>query len=370
MKSVGLAVIVGVALWSGTARAQPSALVFEGDATTRDATLAVAAARETLAAAAWKFGDARFTAKEAKAINACMSSAARAPCVNVIIKKKNVTRVAILSLENHQTSQGENELVVSARLLVPADNTFAFDQRFCSRCTDDTIASTTKALLQNLLVQIAQDRGRTVLAVNSEPASAGVFVDDETAGVTNLKISISPGHHTVRIERQGYQTELRNVMGVEGKTITLQVKLVRSGAALTATAPEPVAKVPPATAVPTVVPPPQVVSPPEQPVALKPVRSASRSTLMPKLLMGSGGAAIVGGGVLILLNEKDPVASRGSAQQRTYRTTLVPGGIALGTGVIVAALGSYLLLRDSNAATVPLVAPVAGGAVVGLIHGF
>ncbi len=339
--------------------------MFEGDAAGRDATLAMASARETLTAAAWKFGDASFTLKETKAMSACMASAARAPCVSVIIKKKNVARVAILSLENHRTPQGENELIVSARLLVPGDNTFAFDQRYCSHCTDDTIASTTKALTQSLLEQLARDRGRTVLAVNSEPASAGVFVDDETAGVTDLKMNIVPGPHTVRIERQGYKPELRNVMGVEGKTITLHVKLVRSGAALTV--PAPVVEIHPAKPEPHVAPTPVLAV---QPLVSEPVRPAPRSTLMPKLLIGFGGAAIVSGGVLILLNEKDPVAPRGAAQQRTYRTTLVPGGIALGTGVLAAAIGSYLLLRDSNAATTPLVAPVAGGAVVGLIHGF
>ena len=192
-----------------------------------------------------------------------------------------------------------------------------------------------------------------------------MFVDDETAGVTDLKMNIVPGPHTVRIERQGYKPELRNVMGVEGKTITLHVKLVRSGAALTV--PAPVVEIHPAKPEPHVAPTPELAV---QPPVPEPVRPAPRSTLVPKLLIGFGAAAIVSGGVLILLNEKDPVAPRGAAQQRTYRTTLVPGGIALGTGVLAAAIGSYLLLRDSNAATTPLVAPVAGGAVVGLIHSF
>ncbi len=356
MKSVGLAVIVGVALWSGTARAQPSALVFEGDATTRDATLAVAAARETLAAAAWKFGDASFTAKEAKAINACMSSAARAPCVNVIIKKKNVARVAILSLENHQTSQGENELVVSARLLVPADNTFAFDQRFCSRCTDDTIASTTKALLQNLLVQIAQDRGRTVLAVNSEPASAGVFVDDETAGVTDLKINISPGHHTVRIERQGYQTELRNVMGVEGKTIALQVKLVRSGAALTV--PSPVVEIHPAKPAPHVAPTSELAVQPSVPEPVRPAPQATPSRLWPGVLLGSG-VTLLGVGAYDLW--------RGSGDSARYHypnaTTIGVGAGIVGAGLAVT--GIYWWLHRSKSTTAPTAYLDAHGAVLG-----
>ncbi|MBP9086303.1 MAG: PEGA domain-containing protein [Kofleriaceae bacterium] len=366
MKLVGLAVIIGVALWSGIAHAQPSALVFEGNATTRDAKLAIAAATETLSAAAWKMGDAGFTPKDAKAMSACMASATRALCVDAIIKKKKVARVAILSLETHRTSQGEDELIVSARLLVPADNTFAFDQRYCSHCTDDTVASTTKALMQSLLAQLAQDRNRTVLAVNSEPASAGVFVDDQTAGVTDLKMNISPGPHKVRIERQGYKTELRNVTGVEGKTVTIMVKLAPAVAAVATTAGA--AKVAPATVPARIAPTAEVAALPSQPN--QDSRTASHSTLAPKLLVGFGGAAIISGGVLMLLNEKDPVAPRGEPQPRTYRTTLLPGGILMGTGLLAAAIGSYLLLRDSNAATTPLVAPVDGGAVVGLIHGF
>ncbi len=372
MKLVGLAVIIGVTLWSGIARAQPSALAFEGNATTRDAKLAIAAATETLTAAAWKFGPASFTPKEAKAMVGCMASSARASCVNAIIKKKAVTHVALLSLENHRTKQGESELIISARLLVPSDNTFAFDQRFCSHCTDDTIVSTTKALTQSLIEQLAQDRGRTVLAVNSEPASAGVFVDGETAGVTDLKMNISPGPHTVRIERQGYNTELRQVTGIEGKTVALTVKLTLVGAA--GASPAVVAAVTPTTVTTPTTPTtpgtgnPDGTAPAFEPTLAKP--TAARSTLAPKLLIGFGGAAIVSGGVLMLLNQSDPIAPAGQPQPRTYRTTLLPGGILLGTGVLAAAIGSYLLLRDSNATTAPLVTPVEGGAVVGLIHGF
>ena len=366
MKLIGLAVTIAVALWSGAAFAQPSAMVFEGNATTRDAKLAIVAATETLTAAAWKFGDAAFTPKDAKAMSACMASATRALCVDAIIKKKKVSRVAILSLETHQTNQGEEELIVSARLLVPADNTFAFDQRYCSHCTDDTIASTTKALMQSLVAQLAQDRNRTVLAVNTEPASAGVFVDGETAGVTDLKMNVSPGPHMVRIERQGYKTESRNVTCVEGKTITITVKLALAGAGVTK--PAIAAVVSPATPTADVAPTTDVAAQEVQPTQAK--RTAARSTLAPKLLIGFGGAAIVSGGVLMLLNENDPVALRGAAQRRTYRTTFLPGGIVMGTGVLAAAIGSYLLLRDSNATTAPLVAPVDGGAVVGLIHGF
>ena len=369
MKLVGLAVIIGVTLWSGIVHAQPSALAFEGNATTRDAKLAIAAATETLTAAAWKFGPASFTPKEAKAMVGCMASSARASCVNAIIKKKAVTHVALLSLENHRTKQGESELIISARLLVPSDNTFAFDQRFCSHCTDDTIVSTTKALTQSLIEQLAQDRGRTVLAVNSEPASAGVFVDGETAGVTDLKMNISPGPHTVRIERQGYNTEFRQVTGIEGKTVALTVKLTLVGAAgASSTVVAAVTPTTPTTTATSGVVTSNAADPTRQPNQA--THTAARSTLAPKLLIGFGGAAIVSGGVLMLLNQSDPIAPPGQPQPRTYRTTLLPGGILLGTGVVAAVVGSYLLFRDSTASTAPLVAPVEGGAVVGLIHGF
>ena len=358
MKRTIAAAFVGLCLYSATATAEPAALVMDGTASARDQKLVLSTATETLTPASWEFRAATFSAKEVKALIGCAASAAAAPCVTAIAKKKNVERVAIYSLGTHLTRDGITETVISARLLVPSENTIVYDERFCAHCTDDTIVRNTRELTQKLLAQLAVNRGRTILDLRSVPSQAGAFLDGESIGATDLKVAFAPGPHTVRVVAPGYRVEERQVVGVEGKTTELIVALESEGSP---------SKTPPIKTPPIKTPTIAVASPQKDPVITPPRRA--QSTLFPKLLIGLGGAAVVSGGVLILLNEKDTFAPKGQEQQRMYYPTLLPGGILLGSGVLAAAIGGYLLMREPKTTTL-VVAPAQGGAVVGLIHGF
>lgn len=353
---IAIAAVLGM-LGARVASAEPSALVFEGKADSRDAKLVTKTATTVLAEAQWQFVDAAFTPKEVKAMSHCLSTETRAACVESITKKKKVAQVAIFSLETHRTAQGEDELVISGQLLVPGDNTFAAAQRFCVHCTDDTIESNTRDLTKKLIDQLGRDRGRTVLAVTSEPSNAGVFVDNESVGITDLKTAISPGSHTVRVELKGYNTEERSVVGVDGKTVVVALQLVKEGAVKPGKEPALLAHSAPTRTNETHLP-------------AGPLPVAQRSTFIPKLLMGVGGTAIVAGGILIAFNQDSRTLPANQEQPRYYHPTLYPGLALAGGGVVAAGIGVYLLLHKSNPTTVPMAGLVEGGAVVGFSRGF
>ena len=363
MKRIMVAAIVGISLYTATASAEPATLVFDKTTNARDQKLVVATATKLLAADAWEFRPITFSPKEIKALLSCTANASAATCTTAVTKKKAVARVAIYSLGTRLTSDGITETVISARLLIASENIIVATERFCDHCTDDTIISNTRELTQQLISQLAVNRGRTILALHSSPTPASAFLDGESIGATDVKIAISPGPHLVRVELPGYRVEERKIAGIEGKTVEVVVTLVPDGTPT---------KTPPVAA-------PLVPTPPEKTptsaaasvqtqAGVTPSRR-SRSMLVPKLLVGVGVASVITGGVLIWLDGPDTFAPRDQPQPRLYYQTMLQGGLLLGGGAIAAGIGIYLWQRKPTSTTL-IAAPTQGGAVIGLIHGF
>lgn len=90
-----------------------------------------------------------------------------------------------------------------------------------------------------------------------------------------------------------------------------------------------------------------------------------------KLLVAGGVATMIGGGVLLAIDE-DP--NKSGPVQPTYRDTAVPGVIALSAGAVITGVGLWLWLRDDGGASnatagrrrsVPLVAVGQGQVFLG-----
>ncbi|HTR54237.1 MAG TPA: hypothetical protein VMJ10_26275 [Kofleriaceae bacterium] len=133
---------------------------------------------------------------------------------------------------------------------------------------------------------------------------------------------------------------------------------------VTALAAEP----PPASAgAPAKAPPPVVATAPAPEAALTATarpdadRSEASSTVMPKVLVGAGGALAVTGIVMIASNGKP---SPTGPQQPTYRDYGPPGYALLATGVVAAGVGAYLWYRAGHQSA-PVAAVAPNGAVVG-----
>ncbi len=346
MKKTRTAFIVAacMALWVSAARAEPEdttgAVIVQG-AVNREVSVTAKAAAATLKEAGWQIKDVVFTEKETKAAIACLPSDLATGCASATLKSKHVARVAIFSLTLNSATK---ELVITGRLMVPGAGRVPEGQRFCDQCTDDTLAASTRELLQDLLHQLAVASGRTVLEVITVPTGATFVVDQKPSGVTNNKVAIAPGEHVLRIEKLGYLTVERHVKGVEGATTKVEVTLEAEDPK------HPVAKVIPG----------DPKRPPPQ---------AHRSRTAPAALMIIGGVAVVGGGVLLALNESEPSAAARTEQPRYYTGTIVPGGITIAAGAIAVGAG-YLWWRHASSSTTPVLATVEGGALVGFSTSF
>jgi hypothetical protein len=90
------------------------------------------------------------------------------------------------------------------------------------------------------------------------------------------------------------------------------------------------------------------------------------------VITGAGVAALVTGTVLFALDE-DPVTRPGVEVPPRYRDSGT-GGVILGvSGVAIASLGGYLWWRASRSSSklpAPVLAPVSGGAVLGVTRSF
>jgi len=89
--------------------------------------------------------------------------------------------------------------------------------------------------------------------------------------------------------------------------------------------------------------------------------SAGSTTMLPKVLVGAGGALAVTGIVLIAIDSK-PTAT--GPQQPTYRSYAPPGYALVATGVVAAGVGAYLWIRAGHSSG-PVAAVAPGSAVVG-----
>lgn len=361
---VALAISGGVA-HGGTGRA--GAVLVAATPTARDAQTAQQAITSALMTAGWDVREVKFSARETKAVLACVQEREAQKCLRPLLQKKGLQRIAVVSLSLDASTR---ELVITERLSAEDVGAVAMSQRYCQQCTDDTLVTSSMALTKELLDQLAVFGGRTVLEVTSEPTGVPFFVDGKEMGVTDKRVPIAPGAHVVRVVLAGTKGIEKTIEGVEGETAKLRVDL-------TAKAPEMVVapKVPPSVAAQTaaqaspVLPSPAAAVQSAEPGRAGGVHAKAPSRVGPVVLMAVGGVAVVGGVALVAMHQSDPIVPRGQEQARYYYPTMLPGVAAVTGGVVVAGVG-YWWWRSRAPRHAPVVAPIAHGAVVGFSGSF
>jgi hypothetical protein len=369
------------------AYADDDALLFSGDGSTRDAKLAMKAAAEMLRAANWKITPDALTANDMKALLTCLSIEKPVSCVQEVMVPKHVGRAAIMSFEQERNNSNGNMIrVVTLRMLIPDSDAFPIDRKFCESTTDEMLVMTTKGLTAGLLTRAGAGSNRTGLKINSMPPGASVEIDDQAGGVTPTTNYTAPGKHRVKLSLGGFMIDQRQIEVPEGTITDLYVHLNVDNTP---------AKRPSVKGTPTA----GVGSHAHEkagdacdghgqhsghhgdkcdgdvddPLDCAVSRGGSgpkgtSSSIAPLLLMGAGGVAIVGGGVLLALNEPSSVP-RDQEQPKTYRSTIAPG-VAMLAGGAVAVVGGYLWWRHSKSSSQPTVSVVSGGAIAGISGSF
>lgn len=333
------------------AEADSGLVVVSGSAPAPDRKLVNDAVMATLRGAGWVFGDKPLTAKQLAATGDCVHRSDAAACVG---RNLHVERLAFVVVAPEPMEKGGMQTGMTGRMYVASTNTFVISQRFCEHCTDDVLTTLGGSLAQDLLDKVGLATGRTVLSIKSMPPGARFYIDGKVMGATDASIEVVPGTRKIAIEHDGFARVTRTVEAEEGKTVEVAVTLEPA----TAADPHPT---PPTSHPPPVVtdPPPHVEVPPPPPPA------THRSRVLPAVMMGVGITAVVGGVVAILFDGSSGTDPN-QQQSPTYRDTVAPGvGIAAG-GVVVGGIGAYLWSKYSSSSTAVLVAPTAGGSVVGI----
>lgn len=322
------------------------ALVVKAETSARDQEVAMRAAKDTLAAAKWKLADKPLTAAETTAIARCFSQSAAPDCVLRAVADKRARRIAYLSI-GKDPKRGPSSVAIIGRMVVEGVDTIMLATRYCDHCTDDTLTSYVVEATKELVDRASIASGRTVISVKSTPQGARFSIDGHALGATDAAITVAPGKHRVRIEQDGFITEERTVEAVEGKTAEVTVTLRRADASTsTNSTNSSTTSTSAATA-------------PDESTVTPPHASGA-----PLVLMGVGGAAVVGGVVALLLDQDDDVRKpRGEVQPRYYYDTALPGAIAVAGGATALVVGWLWKRRAGTASTIGS-KPVSGGAVL------
>lgn len=323
------------------ADADRGAVVVAGKIAERDRLVAKTAAEKSVGAAGWALDAKPFSAKEVAAISECLHDVEAWPCVSRAVSARGLRRLAVVSLMQQPGPNGTPQVAITERLVLADADLAVLGQRFCERCTDDTLSALTAELTHELLQRVVLESGRTVLSVKSTPQGSIYAVDGVLSGATDATLNIVPGHHVVTIEREGYEPVSRTIDAVEGKTSEVIVTLQRIDPALpTGTRPKETAP------------------------------TSRRSRALPITMVAIGAVAVIGGVTALMLDQREESKPPTEHQPSGYYDTTPAGIAAVAGGVVVAGAGAYLwwkISREQPRAT-PTVTPVLGGAVVGM-HG-
>ena len=315
-----------------------------GKLTERDRALAAGAAEASVRGAGWSLTSKPFSARESEAVAACLRDIAAWPCVAKVVGGRGIRRVAVVALNRNEAPDGAPRVVIVERLVLAEAELVVLGQRFCERCTDDTLAELTAELTTELLQRAQLDSGRTVLAVRSMPQGALYSVDGTLNGATDAIIDIVPGSHVVTIEKEGFERATRKVEAVEGNTAEVSVTLQRL----------------------------EAVGPPRAAAPDQSAGAAHSSRALPIAMVATGSASAVGGVIALALNQHAVTKPADQDQPRGYYNT-VPGGVTLMVGgILLGGAGGYLwwkYVHDDKHPS-PTVTPIAGGAVVGVQGAF
>jgi hypothetical protein len=332
--NVCLFTLVAILAGARIARAEPGAVLVSGTAGERQQRIASSAVVTAVRAADWRVGGKSYNAADSAAAASCLRKPRPWTCIAAILRDKQILRVAVVAVDPKPGKHGSTDTVITARLVIANIDSLFVAQRFCDHCTEDKLAGLAAEVTKELIDRAAVGSGRTVLSIQSTPRGARAYVDANLVGVTDASINIVPGDHTVTVELDDHKTATRRVTVGQDTTEEISFTLQPSPAASG--------------------------DPRESP-------GSRRARLVPALIAGAGTAAFVTGAVLLALDQ-DPVTRPGEDVPPRYRDSGTRGVLIGVSGLAIAGVGGYLWWSASRPA--PVVAPVAGGAVVGFTRSF
>jgi hypothetical protein len=295
-----------------------------GNVSPRDREIILDTVKLESTALSFRFSPASLARDATDAVLACLQDKAPWGCAAPIVRKDQLLIVQVDS----DRSAGAPTTIVTAHLLAAGSEADSAVPRNCEMCNEDALRRTVSDVSRDLLQRAAVRTGRTRLTIHSRPPGARIMLDGKPIPTSDAPLATYPGKHALVVQLAGHEPATREVVAVEGANTEVSVDLVAV----------------------------RGVAAPEVD------RTSHPSRFLPGLAIGIGGAAIVSGTVLIILDQ-DPSPS-GPQQARYYDTAKV-GVVTLAAGVVVAAAGVYFLMHPHASSTATIAPLPGGGAAIG-----
>jgi len=329
--------VLAAVLCRATPAAADSAVIVIGGATDKELPTVQAIAEERLELARWSEVQADLSTDQLADVIACVAGDRPGSCVSDFLDQVSADRILALRLTTEK-HDGEKVRVVTGSILRRPGEVVAIEQRFCERCRDDLLREDIKTLVDSLIKSAKATLLPATLVVRSTPSGARVTVDDEVVGTTELDVGIYAGTHTLRVEKDGYEPEVRTISVGDGERVEQEFELTAKGHV-------------------------DIPKPPPH-----------HSKLAPWVVTGGGAALVVTGGILAFVVDEDR-GGGDSGRDRRYLDTAPLGVGTMVAGAAVAAVGVVWLLRSDDyepaqKAVTPTVSWNGSGAMIGAIGRF
>jgi len=311
--------------WLGleSASRADGAILFVGKIEPRDRAVIKSAIEDTAKQLGWSFTERVFPTNERDDILACLQLDRPTTCIDHILQATNIDKLSVVQVGRDTRSP---DVIVTQQVVAPGASAVFIQRRTCEQCDADTLRQHVTAMTKKLLEDAASGSSKTTLSIKSSPPGAWITLDGDSAGATNSTMATFPGKHTVMLRATGYETEVRDVTAVDGKTTDLVVTLRLT---------KPLAR------------------------AHDPIDPDS-SRVLPWLVIGAGAAAVLTGGILLAIDQDPDPSPNGSFE---IRDTAAVGVGVLVAGAAVVGIGGYLLVRSTRPKSSRPTAALSAGAV-------
>jgi RNase P/RNase MRP subunit p29 len=351
------AVAVSAALLVGqrTAHAGAGAFAVVGTASEKDRALCQGAATYAAGEAGWVMMKTALADAPLQKVRSCLKAGDNPwSCLSSVAVKVGFDRLIVVQADKDSVNAGT--IVITTHVLTAQGAGALVERVFCEACNATKLEEQIQKLATRQIRALMTQQGDTKIEVVSSPSSAIVKIDGAMVGETDATFRTYPGKHTVMLARAGFVNEVQEVTVAEGKTERIDVVLRSDNGKPTN---------------PTGVGPKLSNDPAHSNgdrlhssvMAPNPVE-ASRSKLVPSLLIGGGALALVVGGVMVFTHESAPPLGQPQPERLDGN---IPLGIGFGiAGAAAVGVGVYLWTRPgSSRSSGPVAMPLQHGGLLG-----
>lgn len=242
-------------------------------------------------------------------------------CARELIEKRSKTSSVVYArVDIKNNANGPRDVQLTAYWFDKGKEA-APQRKTCERCTDQTLRVATDDVMKRLVG--GGDTGHVKLSSN--PPGARISIDGQAIGVTPLDWDLPPGQHIIQMDKAGLKPASRAITVASNKIDAVGLVLLPLAGPGSGDASD-----------------------------------SKPSKLLPLGALVAGGALIVTGGILIAVDQ-DPGPN---SPYKIHNTAPLGVGLLVG-GVVVGAVGTYLMWFRSPHTSTPVAAATSDSAYVG-----